>query len=261
MRKLLVALVCVVFIAWASIKTSWVEMFDNPDQVVSITSVGLSKPSPTWQSDTIPKIVHQMAPADQAYWHPYWEPCHRTWKTMYPDFIHKMWNDQDIDDFVRTRHKMLYDKFRSFPNNIQRIDMARYLIMYEYGGMYADMDVECMENFYHVLQPGKANFGMTNNADYAYENALMASPAKHPSWHYILSDLINSWHFSSPLQSTGSQMMSQAVNMMPVNMYNPLTNNLIDIGEPSKKGRFSPSKKTENIVAVHHRTASWTTAG
>jgi hypothetical protein len=45
---------------------------------------------------------------------------------------------------------------------------------------------------------------------------------------------------------------------MPVNMFNPLTNNLVEVMDSNtKKGRFSPSKKKENTVAIHHLTATW----
>ena len=257
MNKLLVAIVCVVVVVWASVSQSWMELFDNPDTVISVSTMELSKTSPTWQSDTIPNIIHQLAPQDVAYWHPYWEPCHKTWRTMFPDFIHKMWNDQEIDDLIRTRHKIFYEKYKALPHQIQRVNIATYIIMYEYGGVYADMDVECMENFFHVLQPGKANIGMGSGSDEAYENALMASPAKCPFWHYVISDVINTWHIEDPSVSTGARMMTRVVKMLPQNMYSSITNNLLQVMPAGKKGRFVPSQKKDNIVAIHHRTGSW----
>lgn len=257
MKLMIVSIVCVVILAGATVGRSLAEAFDNPDTVISLSTMGLTKSSPTWQSDTIPNIIHQLAPADTAFWHPFWEPCHKTWKTNFPDFIHKMWNDQEIDDLIRTRHRLLYEKYKALPHQIQRVNIATYVIIYEYGGIYADMDVECIENFYQVLQPGKANIGMGPGSSEAFENAVMASPAKHPFWHYVISDVINSLHVHDPPASTGAVMLSRVVEMTPKNMYAPLTNTLIQVEANKQKGKFVPATKKNDIVAIHHRTNTW----
>jgi hypothetical protein len=37
------------------------------------------------------------------------------------------------------------------------IDVFRYIILYHFGGLYADMDYECVRDFWHMLKSGKAS--------------------------------------------------------------------------------------------------------
>lgn len=54
---------------------------------------------------------------------------------------YKLWKNSDITDdlFMKPEWKKLYD---SYPYPIQRIDMLKYLILYKYGGLYFDIDLE-----------------------------------------------------------------------------------------------------------------------
>ena len=40
-----------------------------------------------FSSDGIPKIIHQIAPADVNKWKPEWIECHKTWKVIFPDVV------------------------------------------------------------------------------------------------------------------------------------------------------------------------------
>ena len=48
----------------------------------------------------IPKIIHQLAPADKSKWHPVWTICSESWKNVYPsNFQHIIWSDENADDY------------------------------------------------------------------------------------------------------------------------------------------------------------------
>ena len=36
--------------------------------------------------------------------------------------------------------------YESYPYNIQRVDAARYFILYHFGGVYLDLDIGCKSN-------------------------------------------------------------------------------------------------------------------
>ena len=49
----------------------------------------------------IPKIIHQLAPADKSKWHPVWTICSESWKNVYPsNFQHIIWSDENANDIV-----------------------------------------------------------------------------------------------------------------------------------------------------------------
>jgi hypothetical protein len=47
-------------------------------------------------------------------------------------------------DFVRDYYPELLPVYQGFAHTIQRADFFRYLIVYHYGGLYADIDMECL---------------------------------------------------------------------------------------------------------------------
>ena len=68
----------------------------------------------------------------------------QTWKEQHPDWTYIFWNGEKIDAFM-AGHAEYRDVYNSYPYAVQRWDMIRYLILYEYGGIYADLDYECID--------------------------------------------------------------------------------------------------------------------
>ena len=89
----------------------------------------------------IPKIIHQIwigSPLPQEYYR--WQ---KSWQQYHPDWEYKLWTDKDIEEFGLV-NKHWYDKT---PNYGQKADIARYEILYRLGGVYVDMDFECLQPF------------------------------------------------------------------------------------------------------------------
>lgn len=127
----------------------------------------------------IPKIIHHIAPKDRERWHPLWDKCYPSWKTCFPEFRHILWNDEeDIDNLVKDKFPEYLELYQSFPVHIMKIDFARLCMLYEYGGMYVDMDVYCYRNFYNELVEDlyimEAPYGTE-----PLENALMICTKNH----------------------------------------------------------------------------------
>ena len=61
------------------------------------------------------------------------------------------WNGEKIDAFM-AGHAEYRDVYNSYPYAVQRWDMIRYLILYEYGGIYADLDYECIDALDSLLE-------------------------------------------------------------------------------------------------------------
>jgi mannosyltransferase OCH1-like enzyme len=141
----------------------------------------------------IPKIIHQIAPKDETKWHPIWNECHESWKIQFPDFEHKLWNDQeDINNFVEKNYKNFYQLYCAFPYKIMKINFARYCILHSYGGIYADMDVFCYKNFYDIIKEKSLWFNENKFGEfydskiYKIENCLIASSLKNKFWEDVL---------------------------------------------------------------------------
>ena len=170
----------------------------------------------TYEGDgSFPKIIHQTAPADESKWPPIWKPCQESWKKNFPDYEYRMWTDEDLDEFIKTKYAWFYPTYMGYPKKINRIDAARYFILYEYGGIYADMDYECVKNFEHLIPKGKACAAESPHPVEKYQNALMISPAKHVFWTHTWKDLEKHKSLTDVLYCTGPEVIHRTANKYP----------------------------------------------
>nr|KAJ3421663.1 membrane-bound alpha-1,6- mannosyltransferase Initiation-specific [Polyrhizophydium stewartii] len=93
--------------------------------------------SPVAQTRPIPRMIHQQ-------WKSALVPeSHTAWVTAFrkiEGYTHLLWTDADLAVFVRKyfpRHEKLY---HALPKPILRADLARYMLLYVFGGIYSDLD-------------------------------------------------------------------------------------------------------------------------
>jgi mannosyltransferase OCH1-like enzyme len=251
----------------------WITFFITITILLAIVIVANTRPfpspSPTWRSDAIPKIIHQTAPANTDKWHPVWKQCQKSWQKHFPDYEYKMWTDEDLDDIVRIKYPWFYPTFQNYDKKIKRIDAARYFILFEHGGIYADMDFECLRNFEHEIPSGKVSIAESpaknDGRGETHQNALMISPPRHPFWNTVFKELEKNSDHHDVLYATGPQIIVNSikkcdegmVNSLPYTKYAPLYNNkdfkpLWQTGE-----NIITAPKDNSIYTRHHGTAVW----
>jgi len=71
-------------------------------------------------------------------------------KEIMPTYNHIIWDDVSIQELLKkTGHLNTYKKFKHLH---QKVDFARYVILYEYGGIYLDMDVEMLKSLEPLIE-------------------------------------------------------------------------------------------------------------
>ena len=227
----------------------------------------LERPLESWWSEDVPRIIHQLAPADHSKWHNAWFGCHNTWKTIYPEgkWMHIMWTDEEMDLFVKNMYRDFYDRvYSKYDKLIKKIDVVRYLILYHFGGLYADMDYECVADFWDMLKKGKASVAESAHEGEGYQNALMASPPRHPFWHYVLYEVMTAIPEPEVLYSTGPNSILRAASVAPASMLNSLPaeqfsvygfNEVIHTKSEHEQS-FVPTVR-QGVYAAHHGTGMW----
>ncbi len=107
-------------------------------------------------SSRIPKIIHQIWIGD--FVPEELKQFQESWKLYHPDWEYKLWTQDDIP------HLSLYNKklIEIAENPAELSDLLRYEILYQQGGVYIDMDFECLQpldvlhhayDFYIGIQP------------------------------------------------------------------------------------------------------------
>ena len=120
----------------------------------------------------VPKIIHQIIGAKAS---PQIARCLASWyKLLHYDFKIKIWDDAAIIKFIDENYSFALRAFTEARNYAERADIARYLIIYHYGGYYMDWDVEMLdaELFSEVCQTHTHGFLVQDP-----ENKTLASEA------------------------------------------------------------------------------------
>ena len=94
----------------------------------------------SFQDSKIPFIVHQLwnTPEVPIPMLQYIE----TWMGKHPHWQYWFWTKESQEKFLRERYPKYLPQYLEYELDIQRADMIRFLILYEFGGIYADLDVE-----------------------------------------------------------------------------------------------------------------------
>ena len=161
----------------------------------------------TWKDNNIPRK---------------WLASPAQWKKHHPDWLHVVWTDRDIFDFIDLRHPKFSSVFRSFSYGIQKADAIRYFILHDFGGLYSDLDLvpkRCMEEYFADGMPLYFLFSPNMNV---FTNFLMASAKEEGVWREIWKRLIHpvmpSWAIGKHLEvmySTGPAMVNDVVMNYP----------------------------------------------
>ena len=137
----------------------------------------------------IPKIIHQTWKNNDVP-EGYLEYQKKV-KELHPDWEYKLWTDEDNTAFVKQYFPGFYDTYVGLPKNIMRADMIRYMIMFQVGGIYLDLDYEMLKPFdllnYELVLPYNRNKSFGDPYD-AFGNCIFGSVPGHPFWKYVLDD-------------------------------------------------------------------------
>lgn len=199
------------------------------------------------------------------------QKCIASWKQYLPEYEIKEWNEQtfDVKRIPYTREAYRAGKYAHVS------DYARFWILYHYGGLYFDTDVEVIRPLDDIIADGPfLGFECQEEGEAVYPEGLMnpglgmGAPAGHPYYRKVL-DFYEHSHFA--------RWNGRSTGNVPV-----LTTRLLDFpgkevlpgGIVSVSGlRIYPEEYfcprnyytgemniTANTRTIHHYMASWNTS-
>lgn len=135
----------------------------------------------------VTKIIHQAW--DSGDLPERYQPWAEGFKARHPGWQYILWNSTTNRELIKDEYPWFLWFYDSFPTEIQRLDAARVFYMHKFGGVYVDVDFECL----HSLEPLLNN--MTASAvvgqmdpdltwRHSIPNAFMASRPGHPLWMF-----------------------------------------------------------------------------
>lgn len=142
------------------------------------------EPSKMERSDAplIPKIIHQIwigpkPVPERVKW------MMATWKELNPTWEYKLWTNEDLKDF----HLETQAAFDALDNWGAKSDLWRCEILDRFGGVYVDIDFECLKPLDELHHRYDFYCGILDEMYIA--NGLMASRPNHP----IMKACIEKW--------------------------------------------------------------------
>lgn len=112
-----------------------------------------------------------------------------SWIQKHPNWLRIEWNKKMCDNLVKNLYSQHYKTYRDYKYDIQRCDAIRYMFLFRYGGLYADMDFFCNITFNKVFEKYTNDIYLVQTpnrvGDYV-SNSLMYSKPSHPFWKSVL---------------------------------------------------------------------------
>lgn len=149
----------------------------------------------------IPKIIHQIwlgSPVPESF-----IALQQSWIEHHigRDWLYKLWTDEDVVQ-MELYNQEFYD---ATDNYGVKSDILRWEIIYIYGGVYVDMDYECLRaldsfhytyDFYTAMQPLDTWFVQLGAA-------LFGSRPGHPILKHCIETIKDDWHLQGAPKKTG----------------------------------------------------------
>lgn len=176
----------------------------------------------------IPCVIHQTWRNQKVVGkHKWWT---KTWRTMNPGCEYKLWTDADLEELARSKSPDLIWPIWGGLTKIEKADAFRYLVLWDQGGYYADLDVTSLKPIEKWEVPKEANMIVGYEYVHRYteesridntlvrteqfENWLMASAPKSPVMFRCLQMVREkfNWKIQNALDLTGPGTFSDAVH-------------------------------------------------
>jgi mannosyltransferase OCH1-like enzyme len=228
----------------------------------------------------IPHIIHQTWKNENVDEH--LAVLAETWREKHPGWGYKLWTDGMNRTFIAENYPDFLNTYDNYPHNIQRVDAVRYYILYHMGGVFIDMDFECLQNISPLLNNNECVFGLEPdehctrfNKEKILCNAFMACTPGNLFFETICTELKiqggmadtagASW--MQILETTGPFKLTRifdgyqhksSIKVLPADVIYPLslseTRRLFNETLGVDK---SLQKKVNDAYAVHYFLGSW----
>ena len=108
--------------------------------------------------NAIPPIIHQTW--KNTYIPAEWQRYQASWWQHHPQWTYRLWTDDDNRHFIHTYYAWFLPTYDAYPEAIMRVDAVRYFLLHHYGGVYVDLDFECIQPLAPLLSQAALVLGV-----------------------------------------------------------------------------------------------------
>ena len=198
--------------------------------------------------------------------------CIASWKKFLPDYEIKEWNERNFDVYQAPYIAEAY-RLKKYAHVS---DYARFWILYHYGGIYFDTDVEVIRPLDDLLAKGSfVGFECQEGTPLDNPNGNLnpglgvAVPPKHPFFRMML-DFYNHHHFAKWNGRNSGNITHKVTQFIDYDHKETLEGGIVRVSDllvyPIEYfcplNYYTGEKNiTENTRTIHHYMASWVKKG
>jgi hypothetical protein len=215
----------------------------------------------------IPHVIHQIFFGGEEAVPDDYRRYAATWREKHPAWRFEFWDAARCRDFLLAHYAAFVPIYDQYRHRIQRVDAVRYYILHHFGGVYLDMDIECLRPIDGLVADRTLLLGAHVGG---YTNAVMGSVAGHPFWPRVFA-LLGGRHRrfarSAPLAAKLSMPMFVGYSTGPILLGDAFTASGLAgdpavrvcppyVFEPLAPQEGAPVDVSESY-AVHHMSMHW----
>ena len=234
----------------------------------------MARAAPAGSAPSIPRRLHvtwRTADLPARY-----RPFVQSWQDHNPDWTLRVWTDDDCRAFVAAEDPGFLPTFDGYTRQIARVDAVRYLILSRLGGVFVDLDLQCLRPIGPLLQDRLLVIGLEPRSHARQESAInrgiaeilcptfMASAPGHPFWQDVRSALIDARGETDILDQTGPFLLSRVrqayrgawpVTVAPASELYPADKFMCEGGDLFDLEAWE--RTTRHAYAHHHWDGTW----
>lgn len=147
----------------------------------------------------IPFTLHQIGPTHEIP--DYLKGFSDSWSKWNPSIRRMYWTDSELRDFISDQAPEFLRIFDSYTHGVCKADLGRYLLLQHLGGIYADLDCQCLRPIAQLLEGKELVISAEPKDHLSQKNvqdrdltqiicpSFIASEPNHPLWHDVLSKI------------------------------------------------------------------------
>jgi hypothetical protein len=147
----------------------------------------------------IPLVLHQIGSACQVQ--SCCQPLRRSWSYWNPGLELIFWTGSSLRAFVAEHAAEFLSLFDSLSLEVAKSHLGRYLLLAHFGGLYADLDCQCVRSVVPLLEGrqlvlsrepkewGQTQSPLSSGSETAVGSVFLASVPGHPLWTELLAGM------------------------------------------------------------------------
>jgi mannosyltransferase OCH1-like enzyme len=219
----------------------------------------------------IPKLIHQTWSTNTLT-----EPLlnyRQSWINLNPNYINILHTDIDNDKLINDYYPEFKSIYYNFPYKIQKVDLIRLLYLYKFGGIYVDLDVECLKPIHNLFTNDTLVLEPRDNKlriPFLISNYIMAFNKDSVFIKSVLKEILNNYSYTGNYKrdicaSTGCLLLTKTyskvidkLTIKPIildeTFFTPYSHDLLLSSRDNNIKLPTPPLST---FGVHHYLGTW----